>query len=152
MHLLLLLSFLLQSTILVPAAAYASRHRASEIVEINQTINLFAVLVDTSRYDQLDRVFTADASVNFNLPGGSILHGLPEILKLLSGLANVSGQHDITTQYVDLISPNTANATTYFIGNFFGVKAQAGQIFTEYGKLVRRPLIWVCCALTGSEV
>jgi len=93
--------------------------------------------VDTSRYDQLGRVFTLDATADFNLPDGSTLHGLTAISKMLLGLANVSGQHDITTQYVEPLSRSIANATTYFIGNFFGAEAQVGQMFTEYGKSVR---------------
>lgn len=111
-----------------------SQNNDLNIIEIRQVINLFAILVDTYQYTQLERVFTTNATVNFNR--GSILYGLPAIINALEPLASVTSHHDLTTQYIDVISSTRANATTYLIGNFFGKGDLSGQIFSEYGQSV----------------
>ena len=109
----------------------------SDIVEIWQTVNLFGVLVDTAQYDQMGRVFTANTSVDFALPGVGILHGLAAVEKEVSIVANVTSQHSLTTYHVDFLGPRNANVISYIIGTFFGQGLQAGQTFIVYGTLVR---------------
>ena len=106
---------------------------AFQILEIEQTIDLFAILIDGHQYSKLDSVFFSEATANFNLPGGEILNGLPAISGELSKLANVTSQHGFTTRYVSLTGLTSANVTSYFLGLFFGRASQTGQIFTEYG-------------------
>ena len=118
---------------LVPALASLNLTQAASIVEIGQTINLFGALVDSGKYDQLDRVFTTNTSVDFGLPGVGTLHGLPAVRNIIAVISNVTSQHSLTTYHADLQSPTTANATSYIIGSFFGQGPQAGQIFTVYG-------------------
>ena len=123
----------------IPSRNPLSQDQTLDIVAIKQTINLFAVLADGHEYDQLNQVFTPNATADFGLPGGSILRGLPAITAELSELSNVTSQHEFTTQYVNFLASGTANATSYFIGVFFGSKANLGQTFTEYGRFVWDP-------------
>ena len=106
---------------------------AAAIVSISQTINLYGHLVDTGQSSQLDRVFAANASANFSLPGVNIVHGLPSIIEHVNAVANVTGQHALTTNYVELLSGHTANASTELAATFFGKGAQLGQIYVVYG-------------------
>ena len=132
---LFLFASLLQGTL--PVFALLNPHEAASIVEIGQTITLFGVLVDSSQYSQMGRVFTTNASVDFDLPGVGVLHGLAAVQKEISIISNVTSQHSIMTCHVDLLGPRIANATAYIIGTFFGQGLQAGQILTVYGTLVK---------------
>ena len=118
------------------ALALLTYDETASIVEIGQTINLFGVLVDSSQYGQMDRVFTINTSVNFDLPGVGTLHGLPAVITEIATISNVTSQHSLTTYHTDLRSPTTADATAYIVGTFFGQGPQAGQIFTVYGTYV----------------
>ena len=107
--------------------------QATAISLIKQTINLFPILVDSHIFSEFSNVFTANATADLKAPDGSIFHGVDEISTALSGLAGVKSQHGFTSQYVNITSPSTANATTYLFANFFGQGEMKGQLFTEYG-------------------
>ena len=125
--------FLLQLITCIAAPVPPGTAQAATITLIKEVINLFPILVDSHTYTEFGRVFTQNATANLQAPGGLIFHGVPEISEQLSGLANVSSQHGFTTQYVNVLSPTTANATTYLFANFFGQGDLEGQLFTEYG-------------------
>ena len=127
----LFLALFLQHTLRIVAFSYPDE--ASSIVAIGQTIELFGILVDSAQYNQMDRVFTANTSVDFDLPGVGVLHGLAAVEKETAITSNVTSQHSLTTRRVDLTGPKSANATAYVIGTYFGRGAQAGQVFTVYG-------------------
>ena len=118
---------------IIPIQALLTATDGASIVEISNTVNLFGILVDSGHVGQLSRVFTANTSVNFGLPGIGTLHGLPAVAKEIGSIANVTSQHSITTVHTDLTSASTADTTTYIVGSFFGTDPQAGQIFTVYG-------------------
>ena len=118
----------------LPALVYSfNATEAASIVSISQTINLYSHLVDTQQSSQLNKVFTSNATANFSLPGVPVLHGLADIIEHVNAVANVTGQHSLTTNYVNLLSERTANASTELIATFFGSGKQLGQIYVVYG-------------------
>ena len=116
---------------------------ASDIVQIQQTLNLFPLSVDTKNYSLLADIFTSDVTANFLI--GSVLHGLEAVQQQLeTHLKGLVSHHSLTTQSV-VVGENrdTASATSYLIANFFGQGDLARQVLTNYGQyadtLVRDP-------------
>ena len=101
------------------------------ILDIQQTLNLFPLSVDSKNYTMLADIFTHDARADFVLfPAG---YGLPAIVAALSkSLAGLKSQHSFTTQVITLQNETDASAVTYLQGNFF----LTGQVLNNYGKYV----------------
>ena len=111
--------------------------RVSDILEIKQTMNLFAILVDRHQYSELSQVFTPDVVADLGTPSSNNLSGLSTITDFLTNtLGKITGQHAYSTQFVDITSSTTASVTTYFVGHFYGKGSQRGQIFQNFGTSV----------------
>lgn len=107
--------------------------RTADLVAIGQVIHLFPILVDEWRYDELYRVFSPKCTVNFGSPA-PVLHGVPAVSKLLRELEGSTSQHALMTQYIDLIEPDVAQATTYVMAHFFDDAEEEAPNWTEYGR------------------
>lgn len=104
------------------------------VVQIQQTLNLFPLAVDSHNYTILDQVFATDATANFATSAG-YLQGLTAIKDgLRVSLGNTTSQHAFTTQSIDVVGGRKASAVTYLTGTFFGKGSYEGQIFTTYGR------------------
>ncbi|KAL8792785.1 MAG: hypothetical protein Q9195_004598 [Heterodermia aff. obscurata] len=110
-----------------------SSPRTDDLVAIRQTINLFTVLADSYRYSELSRVFTSDCVVDFG-ESTPVLHGIAAVQKVCQTFEGRPSQHALTTQYIELTSPTTADAESYVIANFFDEGDNVPPNFTEYGK------------------
>lgn len=106
---------------------------AASIVSISQTMNLYSYLVDGGKSSQLGRVFADNATADFSLPGMNVARGLPEIIQHVESLSNVTSQHALTTNYIQLLSQTAANASTELVATFFGSDKQLGEIYIAYG-------------------
>ena len=103
------------------------------IVQVQQTLNLFPLSVDSKNYTILSEIFTEDAIANFQL--FPIANGLPAIVDGLSRLlAPLVSQHSYTTQEITLDNGTDGSAITYLQGNFFGQGNLTGQVLNNYGK------------------
>lgn len=115
-------------------AATSALHRTSTIIDITQTVSLFAVLLDDHAYSELGRVFTVNATADFNATDVPVCHGLPAIIARLEDLKDAPSMMAISTQYVDVHTPPvTAQAISYVTGNMF-TPGWMEPSFTEYGK------------------
>ena len=113
---------------------FLSSSVATDVVQIQQTLNLFPLSVDRKNYSLLAEIFTADATANFLV--GPITHGLEEIQEQLQArLKGLISHHSLTTQSIEVEQGRkTASATSYLIAVFFGHGPLAKQIFTNYGQ------------------
>ncbi|KAJ5140416.1 hypothetical protein N7448_003824 [Penicillium atrosanguineum] len=119
-----------------PSSCSASQDavsRAVAIVDITQTMSLFAVLLDNHAYADLGRVFTLNATADFNATGIPVCEGLPAIIERLEDLRDAPSMMAISTQFVEVQLPVAARATTYVTGNMF-TPGWTEPSFTEYGK------------------
>lgn len=107
--------------------------RAVAIVDITQTMSLFAVLLDDHAYSDLGRVFTLNATADFNATGIPVCEGLPAIIERLEDLRDAPSMMAISTQFVEVQSPLAARAVSYVTGNMF-TPGWTEPSFTEYGK------------------
>jgi hypothetical protein len=89
-----------------------SQQELSDRLEIQDLITAYSYAIDFHRFDDLDDVFTPDATVDFTATGG-ISGTLPEVKDWLgSVLPNFGGhQHLVATSQVTL-SGDTATART----------------------------------------
>ena len=113
--------------------ALSNTHPAS-IVEIQQTIDLFAIAVDQHRLNLIPSIFTENVTANLAAPGATDLRGIQALTQVLSTLNGISSLHEQSTHYVTFSSTGMAHATTYNVATFFGTGDLQGQIFTEYGR------------------
>lgn len=125
------------STYLAAAAAVSAREipvtGPAAIVEIQQTLNLFPISVDTKNYTILADIFTVDATADFVVV--PTVHSLAAIQQVLqASLAGLVTQHSFTTQVIKIQNRREASAITYLIGNFFGQGELAGQVLSNYGQ------------------
>ncbi|KAJ5122692.1 hypothetical protein N7526_009629 [Penicillium atrosanguineum] len=121
-----------------PSSCSASQDavsRAVAIVDITQTMSLFAVLLDNHAYADLGRVFTLNATADFNATGIPVCEGLPAIIERLEDLRDAPSMMAISTQFVEVQLPVAARATTYVTGNMF-TPGWTEPSFTEYGKYI----------------
>ncbi|KAL9133718.1 MAG: hypothetical protein Q9175_005100 [Cornicularia normoerica] len=129
----LIFTFALVSHMAHPIAAISpgmtlTIEQAVDVVEIQQTLNLFAIAVDQHRLELLPQVFTADVIANFSIPGGTIQHGLDAVTQLLMTLQAIPSLHYQSTNYLNFTTSQQAHATTYLTGTFFGSGDLQGQI------------------------
>jgi hypothetical protein len=106
----------------------------ASIVSVAQTMNLYSYLIDTNQSSQLGRVFAQNATVDFSLPGMPVAHGLSDIIQHVDALSNVTSQHALTTNFVELQGEDRANASTTLTATFFGSGEQLGEIYVVYGR------------------
>lgn len=112
-----------------------ARSGPAAIVDIQQTLNQYALSVDSKNYVILADIFTPDARADFLV--FPVVHGLPAIVAVLSkALEGLISQHSLTTQVITLESETDASAITYLQGNFFGQGNLTGQVLNNYGKYI----------------
>lgn len=97
-----------------------STEQATDVVEIQQVVNLFAIAVEQHRNTLLPRIFTSDISFESNLPDRTILRGLLEVTQYVITGQKVPAVNMQSTNYVDLSNPRQPHATTYLTSTFFG--------------------------------
>ena len=113
-----------------------SNEQATDVVEIQQVVNLFAIAVDQHRLELLPQIFTASIVADFGLPDGTILRGLDAVTQNLRTIPSVPAVHSQSTDYVNFSNPRQPHATTYLTATFFGSGDLKGQVFTNYGRQV----------------
>jgi len=107
---------------------------STDILSIQNTLNLYPLAVDSKNFTALSSVFAPDAIANYSAPLG-VLVGLPSIESAIGkGLLPVTTQHALSTMVVTLTGEGLANTTTYFTATHFGHGTYEGQILTAYGR------------------
>ena len=125
-------------SLLKPASALGlpllslSNQEAVSVVEIQQVIDLFAVVVDQHRWDLLTQVFQPDVVADFNIPDSPAVHGIQAVIQLLRRFEAYPSFHGQSSHYVDMSNPNRPHAVTYITGVFFLPE----RIYTSYGRCV----------------
>ena len=112
------------------AASYAGRGgHSGDYIAIRQTLNRYALALDSKDFGALDLVFTVDVVADYGR-GVGVLNGLQAVeTGLMASLAPVTTQHALTTQVIDLAADGgTANSTTYYTASHFGKGAYQGQV------------------------
>ena len=116
------------------AVSSAPEHPAAAIVDIQQTLTLFAYSVDTQDYSLLASVFTPDVTANFSEPGAEDVVGLPALQAALKhSLTGLKSQHTLDTLQVQFASDKKATATMYLVATFFGQGNFTGQAYINNG-------------------
>lgn len=108
--------------------------QAVDVVEIQQTLNLFAIAVNQHQLGLLPEVFTTDVTTNFDIPGGDIQTGLDAVTRLLMTLEAIPSLHYQSTNFLKFTGSQQAHATTYLLESFFGTGALQGQVYQSYGR------------------
>ena len=108
--------------------------QAVDVVNIQQTLNLFAIAVDQHQLGLLPEVFTTDVTANFSIPGGAIQIGLDAVTQLLMTLEAIPSLHYQSTNFLAFTGSQQAHATTYLTGLFFGTGDLQGQVYQNYGR------------------
>lgn len=106
---------------------------SSDIFAIQNTIALYTIYLDSKNFAGFTSIFTADVHADYSY--SPAWNGVSEIQGNLSAaLANVTTQHSLTTQYIEVLDAEKANVTTYLIAQHFGKGAYEGEIVVAYGK------------------
>ena len=107
--------------------------QTTDTVNIQQVQSLFAIAVDQHRYESLSKIFTSDATINFNTPDRTIVTNVDALTdRLTTKLQNNNSTHNQTTNYVSFSSATNAHSTTYAVVMFFGGGNFGGQVYTTY--------------------
>jgi hypothetical protein len=129
--------------------------RSDDIIEIANVINLYAVAVDTRRFDLFDQVFTANVAIDF---GGAAawndlasLRGAFEIIH-----RPFEATMHVTTNHQVLVNADRANCISYVHGRFIRNVQQGGNMFESAGwyddVLVRTQAGWRIAARSCRSV
>ena len=114
-------------------ASLTAPDQVTAIVSIEQKVNLLGLLLDRDELSSLSCVFTTNATTNFIaiLPIGTTtsVAGLESALSKYNSTPR--SYHELTTQYVEVTSPETAQGIVYFAASFF---AQPEGVYTRYGR------------------
>jgi hypothetical protein len=102
-----------------------------DIETIRQTINFYALVLDSKAFPLLDHVFAPSAVANFSGLGG-IFEGLPAISTFLQGslTAYPRTQHLVGNHIIDVCASKTAVSSTYFQATHFPNTTEG--VFTAY--------------------
>lgn len=113
------------------AAVIEPNQDAATVLQIQQTLSLYAFLIDGKQFEKLDMVFHENVWANYSSLIG-IFHPL-YVLKagLQRSIAAVTTQHALATQMVDVAkNGTTAQSATYFTASHFGTGDFYGQVRT----------------------
>ena len=117
----------------------------SDIVQITNVINLYALAVDTHRWDLFDDVFTADIAIDF---GGPAAWQNRDALKAAFAAIHEpfrSTQHFTSNHQIRIVGDD-ATATSYVRGMFMRNMPAGGDLFESTGwyddALIRTPHGW----------
>ena len=162
----MLLYTLLTALIFCPLILCQNDPNPSDILAIQHTISQYPLAIDGKDFDKLSEAFTDDAFANYGSPLG-VMNGLSQIESILqNALLNVTTQHSLTTQSIDIISNCEANATTYVIANQFGnegtsLEGQMIVVFARYEdqlkdthdgwRIYNRLVVYMVCAIWTRE-
>ena len=118
--------------------------RSDDVIEIIQVVNLYAIAVDTRRWELFDQVFTADAQTDFG--GGARWQDRAQLKR---DFAFVHEPFDatlhVTTNHQVVVRDDAANCISYVHGRFIR-QVPGGNMFESGGwyddRLVRTPAGW----------
>jgi hypothetical protein len=132
----MLLYILLTSIVFAPLAlgGQAFHQNPAAILSIQHTIAQYPLSIDSKNFTRLSTVFTDDVFANYSIAAG-IFNNLSEIQDGLSAaLRNLTTQHSLTTQSINVLSEGHAEATTYVIATHFGIPSTSdeGLLVTVY--------------------
>jgi hypothetical protein len=99
----------------------------------------YCEVIDSKRFDDLDRVFTADCVGDYRDTQGVVIDGLAP---LVSGLHQNMGpgstcgstHHNVLNFRIDPIDDTHASAQVHFYAVHRGVGAMAGELYTVWGQ------------------
>lgn len=114
-------------------------------VEIIDTINAYAIVMNSRQWDLFDDILTPDAVIDF---GGGIVWNDLDSFK--AGFAQYHGQYDasqhITSGHVVRVEGDEARCLSYVHGHFIRAAAPGGSLYESTGwyddRLVRTPGGW----------
>ncbi len=117
----------------------------TDLFEITNVINLYALAVDTHSWDLLDQVFTPDIAIDFGGPAAwTGLDALKEAFQAIHTPFR-STQH-FTTNHQIKTAGDRATCTSYVRGVFMRAMPEGGDMFESTGwyddALVRSPAGW----------
>jgi hypothetical protein len=106
-----------------------TQQELSDRLEIQDLITEYSYAIDFHRFDELDAIFTADATLDFTATGG-VAGPLPEIKAWLSSVLTHFGghQHLVATSLVEL-GGDTASAKTICHNPMWFSDASAPPLF-----------------------
>jgi SnoaL-like domain len=103
-----------------------------DIIEIVNVINLYALAVDTRRWDLFDRIFTPDIRTSFGGPAA-----WNDLVKLKRDFAIVHGPFSatmhVTTNHQVLVKDDVASCLSYVHGRFIRQLPEGGNLFESGG-------------------
>lgn len=122
-----------------------TQQELSDRLEIQDLITAYSYAIDFHRFDDLDAIFTPDATLDFTATGG-LAGPLPEIKTWLSSVLTQFGghQHLVATSLVDL-GGDTASAKTICHNPMWFADASTPPLFVGLWYLddpVRTPDGW----------
>ncbi|GAC68574.1 nuclear transport factor 2 family protein [Gordonia soli] len=101
-------------------------------LEITQVLTDYSTAVDARRFDDLDHVFTTDATVDYSVMGGivgnptEVKRWLGEVLPAFSAYCHFLGNHDIavdgdsaTSRTLCLNPMQTPDSSTFLLGLWY---------------------------------
>lgn len=120
-------------------------NRAAEIVEIVNTINLYAIAVDTQTWDLFDQVFTDHIAIDFGGPAAwENLAALKQAFEAIHSPFD-STLH-VTTNHHVAFDAEGASCMSYVHGRFVRAVPEGGNMFESEGwyedRLVQTPQGW----------
>ncbi|KAK0259351.1 hypothetical protein LTR35_018105 [Friedmanniomyces endolithicus] len=109
---------------------------ASDYELIRNASALFCVAVDTQNWTLLGKVFNEDASLDHPeaIVAADTLFAFQA--KLAASLKDLTTQHAVSTQHIDLHDDATAEVITYVIVSHWGAGAKQGQTLPASGRYV----------------
>lgn len=111
----------------------APKQSPADVLAIQDTINLYALTVDSQQFEKLDDVFDPMVTGDFQL--GTPVTSLAQVKTALSGaLEGKKSFHAISTKMIDITDKSAAKSTAYFAATFFGQGDLAGESVIAYGR------------------
>lgn len=118
------------------ASAFTPVPWAEDELQIRNKLSLYATTIDTQNFDLLDQVFTQNVVVDYQVPGASVLNGLPAVKAyLVKALTGFVTQHTLSTTVVEQLDrKGDINSTIYLVANYLGQGNLTGTAAYVYGK------------------
>ena len=118
------------------ASACAQVSSSSDELQIRNKLSLYPIALDTQNFALLDQVFTANTVVDYQIPGTSVLHGLPDVKAyLVKALTGFVTEHTLSTIVVEEINrKGDVNSSAYLVAYYYGQNSLKGQYGFVPGK------------------
>lgn len=119
------------------------------VLQIQQTLSLYAFIVDGKQFDKLDMIFHENVWANYSALIG-VFHPLDALKAGLErATAPVTTQHALTTQLVDVAKDgSTARSATQFTASHFGIGNFYGEVRTQ----IRDFILFCICLRIDSLI